>query len=108
MRSISHEEMPISWSYWLSVALFLAMFCCGIWLIFADNGKDREVGITACLVFFTLGLGGLLWAFLRRRELQGMTTEYIRTAEIFCVGILFPASSVERHFVVFGLLFSTL
>jgi hypothetical protein len=102
MRKISKHEMPVTWVYWLCVSLFLVLFCGAIMLLFANDGKDRGMGFMGCFAFFAFGVGGLLFPILRRRELQGVKTEWIRSADIHCEALLFPCSSVRQYIVLFG------
>ena len=74
----------------------------GLWRVFADEGKDRGVGIACTMVGFGLGAGAIAWPLLRRRETQGVTTELIRTAEIHCEAVVFPASRVKYYVTLLG------
>ncbi len=102
MRRITNEEMRIGWAYWLSSLFFFIMLLGGLWLIFADGGKDRGVGIAVTIVGAAFFAGSIAWPMLRRREAQGVTTDLIRTAEIHCEAVFFPASKVKYHVTLWG------
>ena len=102
MRNISKEELGAGWVYWLCAVVFLVMMGVGIWLIFANGGKDRGVGIACTLVGFGFGVGAIVWPLLRKREAQGVRTELLRTAEIYCEAVLFPASRVKYYVTLLG------
>lgn len=74
----------------------------GVWLIVANDGKDRGVGIACTLMGFAFGVGSIAWPTLRRREAQGVSAEHVRTAEIHCEAVIFPASRVKYYVTIFG------
>jgi hypothetical protein len=102
VRKISSEELGTNWIYWLCGVLFLAMMVGGVWLIFANDGKERGVGIACTLVGFAFGVGSFAWPVLRRKEVQGVSMEHVRTAEIHCEAVIFPASRVKYYVTIFG------
>jgi hypothetical protein len=102
MRKISTEELGTNWIYWLSGALFLSMMVGGVWLIFANDGMDRGIGIACTLIGFAFGVGSIAWPLLRKKEAQGISTEHVRTAEIHCEAVIFPASRVKYYVTTFG------
>lgn len=74
----------------------------GVWLIFANDGKDRGIGIACTLIGFAFGVGSFAWPALRKKEAQGVSLEYVRTAEIHCEAVIFPASRVKYYVTIFG------
>lgn len=74
----------------------------GIWLIFANDGKDRGIGIACTLIGFAFGVGSIAWPVLRKKEAQGVSSEHVRTAEIHCEAVIFPASRVKYYVTIFG------
>lgn len=102
MERLIKKELGVTWTYWLCVAVFLALLGAGIYLATTGEDDDKRAGIAASVVFFTFGVGGLLWPFLRSREIAIVQSEFVHSFDLHCEGVFFPASRVKEVFTLAG------
>jgi hypothetical protein len=105
MKALVKKELGVTWVYWLSVTLFLGMFGGALYLAATEQEDDRFVFIGAAIIFFAFGVGGSVWPFLRSREGEGPSLEYVHAFGMHCEGILFPASRVKELLTLGGSFF---
>ncbi len=96
--------MPTPWWYWAIVATFFIVGCVAVCVgLTTTDEKENRATLLVCGLFFFIVSGGFgLYPILRRREQQGVLTEKIRTREIQCDAVLFPASRITQSFILFG------
>src|SRR5688572_22715547 len=97
MRKASLKDIGVTWTYWLPIACFLGFAALGVWLILDDTEKDKSVGYVCTALFSAIAVCGILWPILRTRERQGILIERVRTADLNCDAVLFPASRVKHY-----------
>ena len=102
MRTINKNELKLSWVYWLSISFFIAAFVGSLALTTSSNTSDKKVGAAGVVIFFAFAACGIVWPILRRREQQGIATEFVRTADTHCEAIFFPGSRVKEYLTLTG------
>jgi len=95
----------VPWSYWFCVLAFLAMAGVGVSLTFSQDEDDRRTGLAGSIVFLTIGVGGLMWPILRRRETNGIQTAVVHIFDLHCDALLFAVSRAKQLITILGAMF---